>query len=182
VIVDKTVKERVEAEVATAKEALAAQQKVFSERFMAALATAAIGINRGFFTGLENPVKATLWNTLASAGIKNPEIIIDAAFKSSADTYHKVLFAKANDIMSNPLAVQESLSQAILGTTYQTATAADAPAQTIEDRLSNFGTAVASADANSGAPTPKPSPAATTDQHVSSVVSLLGQRRGVAGR
>lgn len=180
VSVPAVINEKVAAGVATASAALETDKAAFTERFMSALATAAIGINRGFFTDVKNPVKSALWNALSSAGVKNAEVLLDNAFRASSDEYHRVLFAQASDIVSKPEEVQTSLAKAVLGTAYMAVTASDAPSQgELVERLGNFGTAVASSVTH-GHQEYVASPAvasASTDERVSSVVASLGRRR-----
>ena len=104
--------------MAEAKANLDRDQKEYSERLLSAMATAAIGLNRGFFPGEGNPVKAALYDALSAVGVKNADVVIHNAFRTSSDDYHKSLFAKACDIIAKPLEVQESLAKAVLGTNY----------------------------------------------------------------
>jgi len=162
VSVSAEVRRMVDKEVESQRTSISADQAEFKESFMAALATAAIGINRGFFTGVENPIKASLWASMNSAGIRSPEALIDATFKNHSDAYHKALFAQASDIASKPKEVQESLAKAVLGTTYQAISGA-AQDDSIESRLETLGTSTSSA---------QPAPAAT-------VVAGPDQKRAV---
>jgi rubrerythrin len=141
VSVSKEVRRLVDSQVSEQRAALSAEIKGHQEKFMAAMATAAIGINRGFFAGVQNPLKSALWNAMSSAGVRNPEVVIDNAFKAHADAYHSVLFAQANDIVSKPSEVQESLAKTILGTNYQAVSSAQ-PSDSIESRLAGMGTSV----------------------------------------
>ena len=174
VAISKVVSKLVEGQVSEQKAALASEMKQYQERFQAALATAAIGINRGFFAGVQNPLKSSLWNAMSSAGVRNPEVVIDNAFKAHADNYHAVLFAQANDIAGKPAEVQESLAKTILGTTYQAVSSVQS--DDVESRLAGMGTSVSteqntgvseSADANRADP---------GLQQIHRVVSSLGRR------
>lgn len=133
------IKKEVETQVATARAQITTEHNEFQERFKAALATAAVGVTRGFFTGVENPLKNSLQQALASAGVRNPDVLLHQAFKASADQYHKMLFAKASDIMTKPAEVQESLAKAVLEVNY-VETTASAQTNVTEDRLASMGT------------------------------------------
>lgn len=128
-----------------AKEAIAAAEaaaKQFKDSFLAALATAAAGINRNFFKDVAaNPLKGGLWTTLSSAGMQNPEVLIDKAFAAHADEYHKILVAKACEILEQPSEVQASLASAVQNSNYQ---AVASGGGNLEDRLAGLGTVVAS--------------------------------------
>lgn len=149
------------------KSGLDKENEVHKERLMAALATAAIGLNRKFFVGLDNPLKSSLCSALSSAGVRSPEVLIDTAFKASCDNYHKILFAKASEILSKPDEVQESLAKAVLETQYQSSSSSDMNA---EDRLAALGTAVRTQ--------PNVSESADLDikNKITKVVSFLGKR------
>lgn len=128
-----------------AKEAIAAAEaaaKQFKDSFLSALATAAAGINRNFFKDVAaNPLKGGLWTTLSSAGMQNPEVLIDKAFAAHADEYHKILVAKACEILEQPSEVQASLASAVQNSNYQ---AVASGGGNLEDRLAGLGTVVAS--------------------------------------
>ena len=175
--VSSIVNDRVATQVAEAKAGLDRDRAEHAERLMSALATAAIGINRGFFSDVKNPVKEAIWNALSAAGVKNPEILIDNAFRASSDDYHKALFVKAGEIIATPLDVQESLSKAVIGTNYM-AVAATAPVANLENRLANFGEVTASAEkpATQAAAEKQESQSSGTDR-ITSVVAGLGRRR-----
>ena len=153
------------------------QQKItdenvkYRDEFMSAMATAAIGINRGFFRSVENPLKVNLWSVLSSAGIRDPQVIIDAVFSRHADAYHKVLLAKACDIMGRSPEVRDELARAVLDSNYS----AVASASSFEDALANVGTPISS-DKDKHVTTASSDKEFDDDQIVK-VVSMLGRRR-----
>ena len=172
VSVSAEVRRMVDAQVNEQRQSISADQDSFKAQFLSALATAALGINRGFFTEVTNPLKQSLWNSLNSAGIRSPEALIDNVFRSHSDAYHKVLFAQASDIVSKPKEVQESLAKAVLGTAYQAvSSAAD---NSIESRLETLGTSTSSAIPNS-VPAAA-APAASTGPDQKRAVQSLGRR------
>lgn len=130
---------------------MASEKAEYAERMQAALATAAIGITRGFFHGKTNPVRDSLALALASAGVRNPEVMLDSAIANSFEEFLRSSLEQANEIMAKPIDVQESLSTTVMQFGYKpqsaglTAVASSANAgEHIENRLTNFGTAVAS--------------------------------------
>jgi hypothetical protein len=180
VSISKVITKQVDSQVATARESIAKEHNEFQERFHAALATAAVGVTRGFFTGVENPLKNSLQQSLASAGVRNPEVLLHQAFKGSADQYHKMLFAKASEIMSKPVEVQEGLAKAVLEVNYVETTAS--AGSVTEDRLASMGTVVSSnqeqpeqqVSTSSSAPA---APANAFSSALSRVVGSLGRGR-----
>ena len=177
VSVSKEVRRLVDAQVAEQREALASELKSHQEKFLSALATAAIGINRGFFAEVKNPLKAALWNAMSSAGIRNPEAMIDNAFRAHSDAYHTVLFAQASDIVAKPAEVQESLAKTILGTNYQ-AVSSEQMGNSVEDRLAGMGTSVSTEQKpGAGAAVSTSSEVDTVGmQKIHRAVSSLGRR------
>jgi len=134
---DRHVQQQIDQKLAEERAAMASAQKEYQERFKAALATAAVGLTRGFFTGAVNPLKETLFNALSSAGVRNPDVLLHNAFKASSDQYHNVLFAKACEILEKPAEVQEGLAKAVLEMNY-VGTAGSSP-NPVEERLSSMG-------------------------------------------
>ena len=170
VSVSREVRRLVDAQVAEARESLSAEQQQYKDRFLAALAAAAIGLNRGFFADKKNPIKATLWNAMSSAGIRNPEALIDSAFRSHSDAYHKTLFELASDLVSKSTDVQESISKAIQGMGYLEASTSND--QSLESRLETLGTST-----SSGHVQQETQPATAVDRtNITKAVQTLGRR------
>ncbi len=128
------VAKQVAAQVEVARGELEATAKSRDDRFMAALATAAIGINRGFYANTVNPIKAQFFDTLSSVGITDAEILIDNVFQSTSDSYHKLLLERAQDILSKTPETQEELAQSILSMNFRRA-----DGQSVSNTKSSFG-------------------------------------------
>ena len=69
-------------------------------------------------------------------------LVSDKPVTGFADSYHKVLFDKALEIMSKPAEVQESLAKAVLETNYLESQSTSSGSSTTETRLGNLGTTV----------------------------------------
>jgi hypothetical protein len=145
--VNRKIEQEVDAKVADIKATVEAEAKQYQERFLAALSTAAIGINRGFFANAVNPLKAQLWKSLNTVGVSDAEVLIDNVFSTSSDLYHKALFDKAVEILSKSSDVQEELAKTVLGTNYQKVLSSSSlpPVQT-----GQLGQSVKSESANKG--------------------------------
>ena len=118
-----------------------ANNNEYREKFSAALATAAVGINRGFFKGFDNPVKSALASTLSAAGVRNSEGLLDDVFKSHSDAYHKIMFEKALEIVNKPEEIQNEIAIAVSESNYMSEhkpNSAFASAN-VENRLSGIG-------------------------------------------
>ena len=128
-------------------QALASTQEEHKQRLesvssdiRAALSTAAVGINKGFFSDITNPVKVDLYTVLSSAGVKNAEVLIDNAFANSADDYHRVLLAKAFDLMQKPVEARNEISKAVKTSAYQrVSSGSDSLSSSVSTRLSTIG-------------------------------------------
>ena len=146
--VSKHVEQRVAALASAREEQMTQREAEFVERLQSVLATAAVGITRGFFEGQVNPVREQLNSALAGVGIRNPGLIVDNALQASFEPFLRTMFEKGRDIMSKPLEVQESLARSVVETAYvpktYSATAGDAGEHPLDTRLAGIGTVVAS--------------------------------------
>lgn len=86
----------------------------------AAMAIAAVGINKGFWNeeAAANPLKVALLREFTQAGFKGAEKIIDRAFAASSDSYFKLVATKAGEIMQMDPVVANSLMTAIASMRY----------------------------------------------------------------
>ena len=112
-IVTATVAEEAQAKVDAAIADSETQVAQLSERFGAALATAAMGINRNVIKGASNPIRDNLIASLSAAGLGNAEQLVNNAFASHSDSYSKILIAQASNIAAKPLEIQNSLAETI---------------------------------------------------------------------
>jgi hypothetical protein len=146
--VNKALAREVQLRVEARAQELAKEKDVFVRDFMASLATAAVGINKGFFKDESNPIKMQLWNALSSAGIQNPEVLIDQAFKVAGDEYHRTLLSRAEKIASMSSESKDQLATAILDMSYQSVSSGspklESTSASVEDRLSSMGQPVGS--------------------------------------
>lgn len=163
------VKRMVEKQIAKERTAIASGQSEYAERYCAALATAAIGINRGFFSGIKNPLKQALCGSLESIGVRNPAQLVDNVMKTNFEPFQKAAHEKALEILGKPAEVQQSLAKTVLETEYQ---AASESSSTLEDKLSSLGTA------HPAAPVHESKSATVIDfnQDLSLAVGTLGKR------
>ena len=107
--IDSQVAARTQEVVASAER----DKQELTDRFSAAMALAATGLTKGFFKGKVNPIKQSLVESLSSVGIDNAEALVNNAFASKSNEYHKVLLAQASNIMSYGLEVQNQIAEAI---------------------------------------------------------------------
>ena len=112
-LVQTEVETRVQAEAANLVEAAGRDAAELTGRFEAALATAAQGVNRGFFRDLKNPVRVAIASTLEDLGIQNGDELLARAFAEHSDDYNKMILAKASEIIKLDLTVQNQMAQAV---------------------------------------------------------------------
>lgn len=177
------VKNIVQSHVATATASVQAEAEArvssISEDVRAALATAAVGINKGFFSQLTNPVKAEMYDVLSAAGVKNAEVLIDNAFATAADDYHRVLLAKAFDLMGKPVEARNEISQAVMTASYQRAGGSEGASlsSSVGHRLSTIGNAAGGTMTASAQATPSRQQSDALVNRIQSVVGGLGLSR-----
>ncbi|QZE56340.1 hypothetical protein pEaSNUABM40_00144 [Erwinia phage pEa_SNUABM_40] len=94
---------------ATIEEATAAH----SERFVAALSAAQLGITKNFWGDASNPIVDSLSRSLTAAGIKDPRALIEQAFIAHGKDFLTVALSKANDLMSKSEVAQNEISESI---------------------------------------------------------------------
>lgn len=111
--VQNEVENQVSARVEDVRSNFEVSSQDYSERFEAALATAAEGINKGFFKDLNNPVKSALVSTLQSVGVKNSGNMVAQAHNQNNADYIRNLIAKAKEIMEYDVNVQNQLTEAV---------------------------------------------------------------------
>lgn len=176
----KLVASEVKSALALAASEAQTKLKEYDDRLISALSTASMGINRGFFKNLNNPVKAALWNSLSAAGVRNPEVMIDNVFAAQADSYHKTLFEKAKDIVNKPVEIQNELAAAVIDSNYisTSGNSETYPGSSAEDRLSSMGRTVTTpTQSNSMTSTSGESSGENTlNKRIVNIVSTLGRR------
>ena len=110
----------------------------YQDRMVAALSTAMVGIQRGFWRNEHNPVVQQLVTSLSSAGIANPEPLVAQAFATQGEQLFKSVMSKALELMQKPVEVQNELAASISGM----GNVASVDDANVEDRLANVGNVV----------------------------------------
>lgn len=105
----KVVKAKVEAQVQAKMESLAKHDGVMEQ----ALAIAATGINKNFFTGHTNVLRAALETELEQAGVRGGTRLVRAMFAQHGVSYAKALLTVAKKISAMPEDVRNSYVDAL---------------------------------------------------------------------
>jgi predicted RNA-binding Zn-ribbon protein involved in translation (DUF1610 family) len=94
------------------------ERSELSNTFMQCMSVASAGLNKGFFSKEENALKRGFYDTLTAANVKNAEKLIDKVFSQFGDQYHKTLLTIAQDLMSKPIEVRNSMAETVGATSY----------------------------------------------------------------
>ena len=71
------------------------------------------GLNKNFFSDVDNILKASLWQSLREAGINNAMEYIESAFEASADQFFDTVLTKAEEYMELPKEALDEIAKAI---------------------------------------------------------------------
>lgn len=136
-VVDRQLMLQAESRVSEVREAFEAERLEYSNRFLAALATASLGINRQVFRGVENPTARYLVASLSAAGVRNAEELVNDAFVQTADMYNKTLIAKASDLVSGSVESQNSVAEMVASASAKPLVRTGAPVTVEQQQLTS---------------------------------------------
>jgi len=115
--IDQVVAEQIATQVADQgtqlAEASARDQQTLGDRMNRALATAAHGINTGYFRDTQNPIMTALASSLESIGIQGAEEMLQRAFIENSPEYHAAILAKAGEILKYDEVIQNQMAVAV---------------------------------------------------------------------
>lgn len=129
-----TVAEHVSQETASVRQSFEEQAKVYAEDMEQCMSLASAGMIRNFFRGMTNPIREALVQELSTAGLHNPENLVDRVFASYGDQYNKTLVEKAKELRSKPVDVRNGLAEALSDIDPKAQVAQAAPVE-----VANFG-------------------------------------------
>lgn len=90
----------------------------YQQRLASAVSVAVMGMGKGFFPNLRNPLRDALISTMSAAGIANPAELVDNVVANHFGQMMSIAFNKANEIISYEPSVQEQLAAAVDGTAF----------------------------------------------------------------
>lgn len=115
--IEQVVAEQIQSQVAeqgnVLAEATARDKSELATRYESALATAAHGINTGYFRDLNNPIVTALASTLEDVGLAGAAELLQRAFIDHSPEYHAAILAKAGEIMNFDQVVQNQMATAV---------------------------------------------------------------------
>lgn len=94
-------------------EATARDKSELASRYESALATAAHGINTGYFRDMSNPIVTALASSLEDVGLAGAAELLQRAFIDHSPEYHASILAKAAEIMQYEQVVQNQMATAV---------------------------------------------------------------------
>lgn len=116
---DEVAKSHSEKRIQTVASTMAVEKtEAMVREFKNCLGIAAVALNKGFYGDKQNPTKAALASTLRSAGVRNPEAMIDKAFAGTSDTYNTDLLATAWELMQTPVEARNQIAGAVKSMKY----------------------------------------------------------------
>jgi len=92
------VKKEIEREVAKVEKTVDERIKAGIDKFERAAAVAAVGINKGTFDNVTNPLRDSFIAELAALGADDAVVIADRTFKKAGEPYAKVVLAQAAEL------------------------------------------------------------------------------------
>jgi hypothetical protein len=164
--------QQVEVKTNEVAQAAAQEHAEYADRHAAAMALAATGITKNFFTGQVNPIAQQLIESLSAVGLDNAGSLVNQAFAQNSDAYHKLLLAKASQILSYSLEAQNEIAQAVGGFNNVEAVASTSPVQ-MGRPVTNLKTAPKQENVEA---TASVQPSADFDALLRGAVSGLGKR------
>jgi hypothetical protein len=115
--IEQVVAEQIQSQVAeqgnVLAEATARDKSELATRYESALATAAHGINTGYFRDMSNPIVTALASTLEDVGLAGAAELLQRAFIDHSPEYHASILAKAAEIMQYEQVVQNQMATAV---------------------------------------------------------------------
>ena len=115
--IEQVVAEQIQSQVAeqgnVLAEATARDKSELATRYEAAIATAAHGINTGYFRDTNNPIMTALASTLEDVGLAGAAELLQRAFLDHSPEYHTAILAKAAEIMQYDQVVQNQMATAV---------------------------------------------------------------------
>ena len=71
------------------------------------------GLNKNFFSDVDNPLKMALYAALKDRGVDDAIEVIESSFASASDPFFKTVVAKVEEIMAKPREVVDELARTI---------------------------------------------------------------------
>lgn len=120
-IVTKRVTAKVQAELA----ALNARADALSEDFEQSFGIALAALNKNFFKGRTNPLKAAFVDMLTTANVRNPAKQVDSVFRAHGDDMNRAAFELAKELRGKSVEHRNEIAASVLDSNYQVTAGAD---------------------------------------------------------
>lgn len=108
-VINQRVAKQVTASTASMHKVVATKEKAFQD----SLAIAAVGLNRGRWKDISNPLKASLQEELTSAGVRNANRLVHNVFAQHGISYAKAICAMATRLAAMPQGTRDSLTASL---------------------------------------------------------------------
>lgn len=118
------------------------------EQLTQALSTATLGICKGFYEGLDNPLRTAIAGLLEDHGVEDPQVLVSKTLASAAEPFFRMVLSKTKELLNETSEVRDTHARLIAQASY-----IGAGTSSIEDRatrrLRNAAVATASEEDNS---------------------------------
>ncbi len=110
--VSQVIETRVQEQVTASTESLTAKIKDVAEDFQQCLQLAAVGLNKNYWKGKQNVLKASLIDNLKALNVRNAEKLIASCFAQHSNESTKTLLEVANSLMAKTVEARNELAEA----------------------------------------------------------------------
>jgi hypothetical protein len=107
------VQARVDKELAAQRAVETASVDTLQDDYRQALAIAAAGLNKNFFTGYANTLKSAMQAELVAANVHSPSKVVERVFARNGEAFVATLLELAESIRQRPLEVRNELASAL---------------------------------------------------------------------
>ena len=108
-VVEERIKKQAQVQASAIRKVQASKEKNMEQ----ALAVASVGVAKGYFKDVENPLMSVLASELQAAGVRNAGRLLRRAFASAGFAFNKNVFALASKIAAMPEEVRAGYVQAL---------------------------------------------------------------------
>lgn len=142
---DAVVEQQIEERTSELTEQLNEERSTMEAAFKQSISTAALGVNKGVWKDVVNPLRVGLISELANVSVRNPERIVDRVFEKYGEDYLRAVIAKAYDLAEKSDDSRNEIAQFVEQASYQ-AVSPSATDDVVARRLSHGNVAAVSND------------------------------------
>lgn len=119
ITVDDAADQKVEQAVEVATAALNNKLATLTESFNQCVGIASVGINKGVFAEVSNPLRAAFIERMAELNIRAPEKVVDTVLAAHGEDMLRCVVAKALDLLNKPTEVLNEVGKMVAEASYR---------------------------------------------------------------